>query len=308
MLAEQRSVGAYTNLPQLIRYQLPARQLSMHRNTRALKHLAGPYKSIIRGRGMEFEDVRLYQPGDDVRTIDWRVTARVGQTHTKQFREEREKPVMLIVDQRQAMFFGSRISMKSVLAADLAAYIAWASLAKGDKVGALLFNDSSQQEIRPRAQRKSVLQFLQQLNDYNQQLNYQPLSQQQYWHNILPEVRRLARPGTRLFLISDFHDLHADDDHWLYSLSRHCDITAFHIFDPLEKALPEKGIYAAFNGGQSRILDSSNRNTQQQWQQRFNEHQTQLKKQLGRFGIPLIPASTSEAPLDILQAYFGGAR
>jgi len=109
----QRSLGAYTDLNQLISYQASARHLSMHRNKRAIQHLAGPYQSLIRGRGMEFDSVRLYQPGDDVRMIDWRVSARVGKTHTKQFREERERPVMLVVDQRQALFFGSQKATKS---------------------------------------------------------------------------------------------------------------------------------------------------------------------------------------------------
>lgn len=308
MALQQRSLGAYTSLEQLMSYQLAAKHLSMLRNTRAIKHLAGPYKSTVRGRGMEFEDVRLYQAGDDVRTIDWRVSARVGITHTKQFREEREKPVMLIVDQRQSMFFGSKIALKSVLAADIAAYIAWASLAQGDKIGALIFNDAKQSEIRPRAHRKNVLQLLQALSDYNQQLSYAAISRSQSLYTLLQEAQRICRPGTRIFLLSDFHDVDEQSNALLYKLSSHCEINAIQIYDPLEQQLPVKGRFAAFTGQQSVVLDSANKQTQTQWQQHFDQHQADLKKRFGQFSIPLIPISTQDSPLDALQNYFGAQR
>lgn len=308
MAVQQRSLGAYTSLEQLMSYQLAARFLTLNRNTRAIKHLAGPYKSSIRGRGMEFEDVRLYQPGDDVRTIDWRVTARVGLTHTKQFREEREKPVMIIVDQRQSMFFGSKLTLKSVLAADLAAFIAWASLAQGDKVGGLLFNDVQQAEIRPRAQRKNVLQLLQLICNFNQRLNVQSLGEQQSLQYMLQEMQRVCRPGTRIFLLSDFHDLQESANPLLHQLTQHCDITAIHISDPLEHQLPNQGLYPAFTGTKTLVLDSHDHDSRKRWQQSFANQFATQKKQLGQFGIPLIPASTVNAPLKVLQTYFGTKR
>ena len=120
--------GAYADLNDLIALRFPARQLGLARRNRALNALAGPNKSNFRGRGIDFEEVRSYQPGDDIRTIDWRVTARTGSAHTKLFREERERPVLVVVDQRSEMFFGSSHCCKSVLAAQLASLVAWSAL------------------------------------------------------------------------------------------------------------------------------------------------------------------------------------
>ncbi|HEY6130551.1 MAG TPA: DUF58 domain-containing protein, partial [Halioglobus sp.] len=142
--------GAYVQLNELIALRFPAQQIKLGRRKRALNSLAGPIKSNFRGRGIDFEEVRSYQPGDDIRTIDWRVTARTGSAHTKLFREERERPVMVVIDQRGSMFFGSTHCFKSVLAAQLASLLAWSALHGGDRVGGLVFNDEGHQEIRPR--------------------------------------------------------------------------------------------------------------------------------------------------------------
>ena len=138
--------------------------MRLGRRNRALSVLAGPNKSNFRGRGIDFEEVRNYQPGDDIRSIDWRVTARTGTAHTKLFREERERPVLVAVDQRSSMFFGSSHCFKSVLAAQLASLLAWSALDAGDRVGGLVFNDASHREIRPRRSRKTVLALLSQIS------------------------------------------------------------------------------------------------------------------------------------------------
>lgn len=304
MTAQTRSFGAYTSLQQLASYQLLARSLTMSRNNRALANLAGPFKSLIRGRGMEFEDVRLYQAGDDVRTIDWRVTARTGDTYTKQFREEREKPVFIVVDQRQSLFFGSQQAMKSVLACDLAAYIAWASLFKGDKVGGIVFNNQQQKITPALSQRKNVLRFLQNCVELNQQLSKQSSENSLTFITILQELKRQARPGSQLFLISDFYDLEQDSNPYLYELARHCDINVLAVFDPIEQQLPQKGLYPAFNGLQKVLLSGQ----QPHWQQSFEARQQQLKQQFGQFGISVIPVSTADQPLNVLQTYFGAKR
>ncbi len=160
--------GAYAELEDLIALRFPARQLRLARRNRALSVLAGPNKSNFRGRGIDFEEVRSYQPGDDIRSIDWRVTARTGSAHTKLFREERERPVLVAVDQRSSMFFGSSHCFKSVLAAQLASLLAWSALDGGDRVGGLVFNDAGHREIRPRRSRKTVLALLSQVAEYNQ--------------------------------------------------------------------------------------------------------------------------------------------
>ncbi len=305
MSYQERSLGAYADLEHLASYQLAARHLPLRKQNRALSHLSGPFKTIIRGRGMEFEDVRLYQSGDDIRSIDWRVTARIGKPHTKQFREEREKPVLVVIDQRQNMFFGSQQAMKSVLASDLAAYICWAAFHKGDRVGGLVFNDDSHREVRPRRQRKTILQFLQYLVDFNRSLNNHPGQQKHSLKETLKELKRIARPGTQVFFISDFHDLNDDCSALLHDLSRHCEIIAIQTYDELETRLPPAGIYSATNGNEKIRFDSRNKKSCEKYQEDFTQHCSNLKALLGKFRIPLIPVSTAQAPLDILQQYFG---
>ena len=153
---QQPAHGVYAELADLIALRYGARNLQIGKRKRALSVLAGPNKSNFRGRGIDFEEVRGYQPGDDIRTIDWRVTARTGSAHTKLFREERERPVLLVVDQRNSMFFGSQHCFKSVLAAQLASLLAWSALNNGDRVGGLVFNDNQHREFRPRRSRNRI--------------------------------------------------------------------------------------------------------------------------------------------------------
>lgn len=305
MSYQERSLGAYATLSSLAGYQLPAKHLPLRNNQRALNHLAGPFKSMIRGRGMEFEDVRLYQAGDDIRSIDWRVTARTGQAHTKQYREEREKPILIAIDQRQNMFFGSECAMKSLLAADLAAYIAWAAFHKGDKVGGLIFNDTTQYDIRPRRQQKTILQFLHHLVEFNQALNSHAKTPQRSIIDALKELRRVAKPGSQIFLISDFHDIDEECSAILHDVTRHCELIALQVFDRLEEQLPKAGTYTATNGIDKIQFDSKNSQARKRYQDSFSQHSEALKHQFGKFNIPLIAIATHDQPLDVLQQYFG---
>lgn len=297
----QRSLGAYTSLEQLASYQALARALSLKRNQRAIAHLSGQDLSPARGRGMEFEDVRQYQAGDDIRTIDWRVTARTGETHTKQFREEREQPVIIVLDQRQSMFFASQQAMKSVLACDLAAYIAWASLAKGDKVGGLVFNDSQQHYIKPSSQRKTVLRFLQQGVEANQELGQQAVTQQQDWNALLQELQQQLRPGSRVYFISDFYGINQEQTADLYPLAKRCELTGIMVFDAVEQRLPSQGQLPVFNQ-QGRFFLGGKK---QQWQQSFQQRQAVLKQIFSEVGAVLLPIDTAQAPLTFLQQVLG---
>ena len=301
--------GAYVELADLIALRFPARQLSITRKSRALSVLAGPNKSNFRARGIDFEEVRSYQPGDDIRTIDWRVTARTGSAHTKLFREERERPVLVVVDQRNSMYFGSSHCFKSVIAAQLAGLLAWSALDNGERVGGLVFNDSQHREIRPRRSRKNVLALLSQLETYNRLL---PQAEPPTGHNfadMLANLRRIARPGSSLFLISDFRG--ADDDHaqeHLYQLAQHTEITALACSDPLEQTLPRAGRYAVTDGIERSELATADRRLRVSYQQHAEQRAQTLGKNLQRLGIPLLHASTGQAPFVLLQTYYGESR
>ena len=301
--------GAYTGIDDLIALRFPARQLRLSRRSRALSTLAGPNKSNFRGRGIDFEEVRSYQPGDDIRTIDWRVTARTGQAHTKLFREERERPVLVAVDQRPGMFFGSSHCFKSVLAAQLASLVAWSALDGGDRVGGLVFNGAGHREIRPRRSRRTVLALLSQIAAFNNDLPPERDADAGSFAATLANLRRIARPGSSLFLVSDFSG--ASGEHareHLFQLAQHTEITAIACSDPLECDLPAAGHYAVTDGVDRSELNTADRNLRAAYRQRFAERMGQLSLELQRLGVPLLQASTDQPPFALLQRFYGETR
>ncbi len=301
--------GAYAQLDELIALRFPAKQLKLGRRTRALSNLAGPIKSNFRGRGIDFEEVRSYQPGDDIRTIDWRVTARTGNAHTKLFREERERPVLVVVDQRNSMFFGSSHCFKSVLAGHLASLLAWSALNGGDRVGGLVFNELGHQEIRPRRSRKTVLTLLSQIASYNASLPVDSTSEEDHFASMLSNLRRIARPGSSLFLISDFRGASQEGarEH-LFELAKHTELTALACSDPMEAELPRAGTYAVTNGTERSELQTGDRQLRDSYRQRQQQQHAMLSNDLIRLGVPLLRASTDLSPFGLLQTYFGDRR
>jgi len=301
--------GAYADLNDLIALRFPARQLGLARRNRALNALAGPNKSNFRGRGIDFEEVRSYQPGDDIRTIDWRVTARTGSAHTKLFREERERPVLVVVDQRSEMFFGSSHCCKSVLAAQLASLVAWSALDAGDRVGGLVFNGREHREIRPRRSRKTVLALLSQVAGYNGALPLDSPSEADSFAGMLANLRRIARPGSSLFLISDFRGAtreHAREH--LFQLAQHTELTAIACTDPMESSLPRAGRYAVTDGIARSELQTAGRALRTTYRDRFQRHWDTLSRELLRLGVPLMRARTDQAPFALLQKFYGDSR
>ena len=301
--------GAYAKLEDLIALRFPAKQLRLARRKRALSALTGPNKSNFRGRGIDFEEVRNYQPGDDIRTIDWRVTARTGNAHTKLFREERERPVMVVTDQRSGMFFGSSHCFKSVLAAQLSGLLAWSALEAGDRIGGLVFNDSEHREIRPRRSRKTVLALLSELTAYNNALPPAAPPGEDSFSTMLSNLRRIARPGSSLFLVSDFRG--ASGEHareHLFQLAQHTEITAIVCSDPIEAELPRAGQYAVTDGEQRSELHTGDSKLRATYRENFQRQRRQLSRDLMRLGIPLLQATTPQSPFTLLQGYYGDTR
>lgn len=302
--------GPYCELAQLIDERHSGRQLNLLQRNRALSALSGPNKTNFRGRGIDFEEVRAYQPGDDIRSIDWRVTARTGTAHTKIFREERERPVLVVCDQRNSMFFGSQHCCKSVLASHCSALLAWAALEQGDRIGGLVFNDHCHSEVRPRRSRRSVLAYLNLLQDFNRQL---PITADagdgQQFTTLLLELRRIVRPGSAIFLVSDFLGaLEKSALEYLYQLSRHTEITAIHCSDLLEKDLPMSGRYRVTDGQQNADLFTGDNRLRRTFRDRFKTHLKQLHGNYGELGIPVIEITTAQAPLQRLLPYYGDSR
>lgn len=239
--------GSQIVLGDLLRWRLAASQLPFSQRT--VTDRAGTQRSRLRGRGIDFDEVRLYQAGDDVRAIDWRVTARTNKAHTKVFREERERTVMLLVDLRSHLFFGSRHAFKSVVVAHAAALLGWAALAAGDRIGALVLDDNGITDIRPRRSRHTLLQLFRKVLQVQRSFNEQQT--RPVVHNIPPDKAGMApllkhlhavcRPGSCIIMLSDFHDWNEQCPTILFPVVRHSQCFALRVTDTLETTLPAVG-------------------------------------------------------------------
>ena len=265
--------------------------------TRGIKaRLGGNYLSAFKGRGMEFDEARPYQPGDDIRSIDWRVTARTGKAHTKLFREERERPVFLWVDYRRPMFFGTQNYFKSVLAAKTAALLAWSTVQHGDRLGGLIFSEQLHQECRPQRGKSSALHFIKKLSEHPAWDEHkQSQDNETSGTQALNRLRRVAHPGSLIFLISDFRHLDQSAESSLAKLSRHNDVVTLFINDPLEAQLPQAGFYRVSDGENEINFNTRNTQTRDDYAQRFQQHEQYLRDLSNKLGMYLnIP---TDAPL-----------
>ena len=283
------------SLKTLIDLAKPASRLDLqHSRNRALQ--SGGYVSRFKGRGMEFDETRLYQPGDDIRTIDWRVTARTGKPHTKVFREERERPVFISVDDRLTMRFATRGVFKSVLAAKLAGLLAWAAEYHGDRIGGQLFSEQECRELKPQNGRHAVLRFLNALVE-----SHKPTGQAFTLDQVLARLNQHARPGSLVYIISDFRGINDQAETHIAKLSRHCEVVLIFIYDPLESHLPVKGRYRFTDEIRDVVMDTGDQKRLSAYHQRFAERLQRLELLAKKRGLAFIQCSTMEDPLQCLR-------
>lgn len=303
---------AIASLKEMVKLRHGARELIGFPQVQARQILAGGHKSRFRGRGMDFDQVRIYQPGDDVRSIDWRVTARTQMPHTKIFSEERERPILVISDLRNPMFFGSQ-RLKSVVACEISAALAWAGLAANDRSGGLIFGQQQQMDVKPRRSHHAVLKFIHGLQDYSAKLlNLQDSdssSADRYsLAEMLEESRRFVLPGSTVFIVSDFHDLNDDCERHLFELARHGNLNFCHVFDNIEKELPPPSLYAVSDGLHQTLLDTSNAHLRERFQQAFVDRSTRLRKMSEKLSAGLLPFSTDDNVINVLRRAYGKRR
>ncbi len=291
--------GVYPQLAQLVALQQYTSMLSLEQVSRT-SPTAGNWHSRIRGRGLDFAEVRRYQPGDDIRSIDWRVTAKTQKTHTRLFTQERERPIILAADLRSDMFFGSVNCFKSVTCAAVISALAWVALKSKDRVGGLVIGDMEHIELRPKASRKVVLNFIRYLSEFCLKLD-SPIatSAKQDMGQLLLKLKQVAKPGSEVYIASDFHDLAEANLAQLTHLSRHCKITFLHISDPLEWHLPLDKQLLVTDGKHTSKLSASQHNTE------IMQTRTELLTSICRpLKIEIIPISTSDDLLSVLEACF----
>ena len=276
MTRKDRSVpGVTVSLRELVRLKAAARGIVPPGLSRPVSPQAGAHRSACRGRGLEFDEVRIYQPGDDVRSIDWRVTARRGKPHTKLFREERERPVLLLVDLNPGMFFGTRRQFKSVLAARAAAIIAWAAAMGGDRAGGVVAGSAGSRVVPARSRQAGPLGLFHAICDL------QPLGPGEPAPGRLDApvamLHQMARSGSLVILLSDFHELGPEGISRIRSIAMRNDVVACFIHDVLERSAPPAGIYRFGTPDKKVTVDTSVPRVVEVWSSEFEARRKHLR-------------------------------
>ncbi len=273
--------------------------------------MAGAHLSRFQGRGIEFDEVRTYQPGDDIRSMDWRVTARTGKPHTKLFREERERPALMLVDMRPSMFFATRGALKSVIAAECASLLAWSVMQQGDRIGSLIFGGESSTNIqlsKPVRGRRGVLRMLGNVMNHphwQQRNNTAAMNENETLRTTLQRASHAARTGSLIMLVSDGRGMDENSLSLLKRLLPHHTLVFVLVYDPFEADMPDVGQLQASDGQQQRNLDSSNKKLRQLHQENFSRRRVQLQGLARLPGFVLLECATDEDPFTVLQVRLG---
>ena len=290
--------GIHLSAAELIALRPRCHALRLPMRQPAASGLAGAYRSRFRGRGVDFLESRIYQPGDDIRNMDWRVTARTGKPHTKVFQEERERPVLIVLDASPSLYFGTRRVLKSVAAGQLAAAIAWSAVRRGDRIGGFFFAPGRHRELRPAGGRRGAMRMIQGLVDWLQpeqvaQEGQEPLSR------ALERVRHTVRPGSLVIIISDFFGLDEDCNRHLSRLRQHNDVVGCQVLDPAENQLPA-GRYPITDGEHISLLDMGHKDSRLKYEAMSLNHLDQPRRLFQKHKCGWLVLHTSDDPVDVL--------
>ncbi|MGJ8693643.1 MAG: DUF58 domain-containing protein [Thalassotalea sp.] len=283
-LADLLTDGVNLSIDELIPYQNKSALVNLTPKQQLHGKMSGNYLARSKGRGMEFDEVRHYQTGDDIRTIDWRVTARTGITHTKLFREEVERPVIIATDLNHTMYFGSQLLFKSVQAAHLAALLAWHAKKRGDRVGGIVFNEQQHIEVKPRSRQEGVLHYLHALCQLHENGNHLTDKDQALiaFEQNCARIRQISKPGSLVYLITDAYQLNENCIRHLALTSQHCELVVCLVSDPLEHQLPtntKPTTVAVTDGYTKQTLTLGDKRSAREYQA-SSAQLTQEKKQL----------------------------
>jgi len=302
------SPGVYVALDDLIALEHRGRKVSFLPRQPVHSLLSGRLASRMRGRGLNFEEIRDYRPGDDVRSMDWKVTARLQRPHIRVFDEERDRQTLLVVDQRLSMFFGSRLAMKSVTAAEAAAIGAWRVLRVCDRIGAVVFNDRETVDVKPRRSRATVLQILSAIVAQNQMLGVgrgivaAPLM----LNTALTQARRRALHDATVIVISDFDGANDATRKTVGEIARHNDVLALLVHDPLQSDLPPTASMTVTDGELQIRLDVGRDSVRRSLSQAAEARLKDVFAWTHELGIPVLPLSAAEETAAQLRRLLGG--
>jgi len=298
------------SLDELMMLKADARGFSLLPRQPVGSLLAGRHASRLRGRGLAFEELRQYHEGDDIRTMDWKATARLRTPQVRVYTEERERPVLLVVDQRRTMYFGSRRAMKSVAAAELAALGAWRALDAGDRVGGLLFNDGDIVEIRPHRSQTRVLQLLHEVLRLNKDLATSPSTHEATReapvtiNDALIRATQVARHDHLVVLISDLDGADEDTKRLATQLAAHNDMLVAAVYDPLGASLiGAPGMLASDRG---RVWEVSGGSAfTEDFRAAFGRRLDEWRDIFRALRVPVLPVSAARSVPEQVRALFG---
>lgn len=267
--------GIDLNIEELIalRSSAMARKLQHNKDIRTTQ--SGCLLSKIKGHGIDFDEVREYQFGDDIRSIDWKTSAKYQKTFSKTYKEERERPIFLLVDLDHSMFFGTRIAFKSVIASRLATLIAYLALEHQDRIGGVIYGANNHLEFKPKAGKAGIQALIKSLVHIHQSPR-QETTEADNLSQALLRINRTIKPGSLLFVLSDFYQFSKNSQATLQQIGKHNDVVLNFIYDPIEKTPPKKGQYLINNGSIHRNLDSRQKTTKKQYEQLFSHKQSNL--------------------------------
>lgn len=291
------SSNIYADLNELRRLKYLAKGFSFTPNQPANSALSGKNASKLRGRGLNFEELRHYRPGDDIRSMDWKVTQRTGKPHIKVFTEERERNVFLAIDQRMTMFFGSSNKMKSVIAAELTALIAWQISDSGDRVGAVIYNDQQTKVIPAKRGRQHVVNILAEVLKKNHQLSINNTANLQgddseSYNKMLATLNKVSGNNALIILLGDGHGFNPKSIDFIKQLRQHNEVIACHIYDPLEHKLPKMSQMIVSDGVQQIQFSSEKKHIQQSYQDEIARQLESYVNAAKKYRIPLIEIDT----------------
>ncbi len=289
----------------LIQLRLQANQIPLDSGKIHAKQ-GGSYLSSFKGRGMEFDESRIYQAGDDIRNMDWRVTARTGTAHTKVFCEERERPVLLWLDLSASMMFATRKKFKSVIASEIASLIAWSAARNNDRIGGLIFSADEHIEIKPRRGKTAVLDFIGRCTKHHAwSLKTSSAELKTDKTAAISRLRSVTHPGSLIFMISDFRDMNEKAFAHIANIARNNDIIMLKISDPIEVSLPISGTYKLTDGVKELQIQTSSKKTREEYHQRYLSHNQRIESFCRKNRIHLINISTDDNVIDKLKNGLG---
>ena len=293
--------AVFASLESLVNDQYQTYRLSSVEGKKSSKQNSGEAQSIFKGRGMDFDEVREYQHGDDVRLVDWRLTAKVGKVYTKVYHEERDRQVWFLLDLRKNMKFGTKQAFKSVIAAHIMAMLSWYFADKGDKIGGLVLSDDKMQVFNPSRLRKKIMQFFNIVSQNTlKEQHFEKKEEEISLTQACLKLRRTCRNGNIIFIISDFSDIDDDTLNCLASVARTNEITFINVYDVLEGRCPSPNVYAISDGSSHSLLDTRHKDIHDSYIYHFQKRLLDIQEFTNKYHIRYIPVSSEDEYYDVV--------